>query len=661
MNIGKIISVEYDKFRVKLFHTTKTSTVSLNGQIYYFGNIGSFLKTNNATGDSIICEVVAVLDHSTESKLFSSYNLDSARELVIKPVGTLNKLGQFNMGVGIFPSIYSDVSIVKIDDIKSILSPVSEKKESNFNDGIHKEIEIGVSKNMINYKINLNINNLFNIHTAVLGNSGSGKSNTIAHILQEVFRKKDNHALGAKTILFDVNGEYQRAFIEGIPSEIETEFYKPNITEHTHTEFFLPYYLLNLDEWLAFLMASERTQKPFWDRVLQECFKFYKIFQVDNEKENSEIYVNYFTWKIRNILRNIISQADSDTAKITAAQGVIIKCKDIIEEVGQNQELTEFLDEVNKSCSIHYGNNDGQLSNYLIGLDIDEEQAIETNSERLKPGDYFDYRFLKTAVDIVLLEEEARGNSRIREFTSTMISRLDYFLNNPDCNFMRNAKSSYKNEEDYLNDCFGIAINKNKEHLIVIDSSEVGNDVLELLTSVISRMIFDYRKRKQGNERRKQPIHLILDEAHRYIKKDAEYILRENIFERIAREGRKFSYYLLISSQRPSELSSTVLSQCGNYIIHRIQNEVDMRYIYSVLPYYSDDYTTKIKQSVPGEALIFGNCVPMPLQVKVHKASPDPNSENCNISEEWYAAKERMKRTKPPKAKIGEDIDPMEN
>lgn len=95
MNIGKIISVEYDKFRVKLFHTTKNSTVSLNGQIYYFGNIGSFLKTQNATGDSIICEVVAVLDHSTESKMFSSYNLDSARELVIKPIGTLSKSNEF--------------------------------------------------------------------------------------------------------------------------------------------------------------------------------------------------------------------------------------------------------------------------------------------------------------------------------------------------------------------------------------------------------------------------------------------------------------------------------------------------------------------------------------------------------------------------------------
>ena len=127
-----------------------------------------------------------------------------------------------------------------------------------------------------------------------------------------------------------------------------------------------------------------------------------------------------------------------------------------------------------------------------------------------------------------------------------------------------------------------------------------------------------------------------MDEAHRYIKKDAQYILRENIFEKIAREGRKYSLYLLLSSQRPSELSGTVLSQCGNYIVHRIQNEFDLKYVYSVLPYFSADFENKIKQSVPGEALIFGNCVPMPLQVKIPRANPDPDSDNCKISEEWF-------------------------
>ena len=202
---------------------------------------------------------------------------------------------------------------------------------------------------------------------------------------------------------------------------------------------------------------------------------------------------------------------------------------------------------------------------------------------------------------------------------------------------MRIEEADYLNYVDYLNKVLGISDNGTiTKQLITIDSSEVGSDALELMTSVVSRMIFDYRKSKYGDDRQKNPIHLILDEAHRYIRKDADYILRENIFEKIAREGRKYSLYLMVSSQRPSELSQTVLSQCGNYIVHRIQNEVDMKYIYSVLPYFSEDYITKIKQAVPGEALIFGNCVPMPLMIKVTEANPAPNSKNCDICTEWF-------------------------
>lgn len=634
MNIGKIISVEYDKFRVKLFHTTKTSTISIKGQVYYFGNIGSFLKCENVTGDRIICEVVSVLDHISESKLFSDFNLDSSRELVIKPVGSLSKANRFSMGVGIFPSIYSDVGIVTIDELQSILSPIDEVKDIEQEDIVHNEISIGYSKNLINYNVKINIDKLFNIHTAVLGNSGSGKSNTIAHILQDIYRKDSLSAIGAKTILFDVNGEYHKAFSKNLQNDIDVIFYKPNNNLPEFEEFHLPYYLMSLEEWLAFLMASERTQKPFWDKVLQESFKFYKIIQ-NQEAESTAKFSNYFKWKIRNILTNIMSQADNDTSKITAAQGVIIKCRNIVAESGIALDINEFLNELHSNCVLNYGKNDGHLISYLNEAPINEELAVETDSERLHTGGYFDFKFLKTAVDIVLLEEEAKGNSRIREFTSTMLSRLDYFLNNPDCLFMKNCQTQYTKEE-YLKSYFGLCNTNLKNQLIIIDSSEVSTDILELMTSVVSRMIYDYRKSKNGIERIQSPVHLLLDEAHRYIRKDVEYIIKDNIFERIAREGRKFSLYLLISSQRPSELSSTVLSQCGNYIIHRIQNEADMKYILSVLPYFSSDYVTKIKQLVPGEALIFGNCVPMPLLVMVTQANPDPSSENCSISKEWF-------------------------
>lgn len=676
MKIGKIISVEYDKFRVRLFHTTRNSTVNIDGKVYYFGNIGSFLKTINSSGEYIMCEVVSVVDWvSKDNQIYSTYNLDSSREIIIKPIGTLED-EKFCMGVGIFPSLYSDVEIVTYKDLDTILS----YNDSEVAEGVHSTFSIGNSKNLINYTIDIDINRFFNIHSAVLGNSGSGKSNTIAHILHEIYRKQQNEAFGAKTIIFDANGEYPKAFGDDahLNNDIEKVFYKPNIKngDETYKPFFLPYYLMSLDEWLSFLMASERTQKPFWDRVLQESYKFYKIFNTNDGKE-SKRFANYVKWKLRQMLFNIVSRIDSDTSKMTAAKGAITMLRTTCDgNLGDDadkevlNDLSNFLTICDLLCVVTYGNNHDSLSNALNSftatggvqkyvhlrnlkegyeaeladnpkanafLQIDESDALQIDQEKLQPGTYFDYHYLRTAVDMVLLEEEARGNLHIRDFTSTLMSRLDFFLYNQECAFMRIDTPDYKDSLDYLDKMLGVSDgdNRNKQ-LITIDSSEVGTDALELMTSVVSRMIFDYRKRKLGDSRQHRPIHLILDEAHRYIRKDADYIMSENIFEKIAREGRKYSLYLIISSQRPSELSQTVLSQCGNYIVHRIQNEVDMKYIYSVLPYFSEDYITKIKQAVPGEALIFGNCVPMPLMVKVTEAIPAPNSKNCNIKDEWF-------------------------
>lgn len=648
MKIGKIISVEYDRFKIRLYNDAKTSTVSIKGHVYYYGNIGSYLKTMNSIGESILCEVIAILDYNVTNTEYSRFNLDSSRELMVKPIGVLDKDKGFSLGIGIFPSLYSDVEIVTIEDIDSILS-----KNKDINDGIHTSLVLGYSKSMINYKVQLNINKLFNIHTAVLGNSGSGKSNTIAHILQEIYRKENNYAIGAKTILFDVNGEYAKAFnaTANLNSNVEEVFLKPNIPEkNTYNRFTLPHYLMNLDEWLAFLMASEKSQKPFWSNVLQETYKFHSIFSQESSDDASKSYLNYFKWKILSIINMVNSTVDSDTSKITAARGIILRCKEVVlqtlelrkKELSEDEvskDLIDFLNEADSNCGISYGDNNGSLAAFISDQSnlIDNTKAIEINEKKLKSGEFYDYHFLKAAVDIVLMEEEARGNLRIREFASTLLSRLDFFLNNPECTFMREGGSAiYRNTEDYLHQIFGIQNKKKEKQLVIIDTSELESDTLELTTSVISRMLFDFRKKQNEEYRRKQPIHLILDEAHRYIKRDEQYILRHNIFERIAREGRKYAIYLIVSSQRPSELSSTVLSQCGNYIIHRIQNDLDMKYIYSVLPYYSEDYPMKIRQLVPGEALVFGNFVPMPLLVKVIEANPHPNSDNCIINEEWF-------------------------
>lgn len=637
MKIGKLVSIDYSQIKVKIASDIRGGSVNLHGNTYYFGNIGSYLKIKNSVDETIICEVVSIFD-SDHHKEINSYDVESNRELLLKPIGTINKVHDFSLGVGIFPSLYSDVSIVTQDDIALILQ-VSNKSKIDDGRQIHRSFSLGVSKNLINYPIDISINRFFNIHSAILGNSGSGKSNTIAHIIQDIHGKKSNSANGSRILMFDVNGEYKSAFEDNTDSELTVTFCKPNIDSAVdgYNPFYLPHFLLSLDEWSAFLLATEATQRPFWNKVLQESFRFYRIGNSDLRER--EKFVNYLRYRVCELIYSALRQADTDTARITTAASILGSITSIIQSdrslLDSSVELISDIDSLKLACSISYGGNNNQLEKATnnVAERIDFEKVNDVINSRVKTGEFFDYKFLKIAAELILLEEDARGNKQIRGYTATMLTRLDYFLENPDCEFMRES-DGVSSVDDYLKNIW--KQDQDKTHLVIIDTSELSPDILETLTSVTSRLLFDERKKLTGDARRKGPVHLILDEAHRYIKNNYDYLLKENIFEKIAREGRKYSFYLLISSQRPSELSETVLSQCANFIIHRIQNEKDMHYIRAILPYFSDDFTNKIKQSLPGEALVFGNCVSMPLNLKIHKAKPSPNSENCIITEEWF-------------------------
>lgn len=642
MSIGKVVSINFNQFKVKIFSEITGGSVNINGDTYYFGNIGSYLKTVNAIGESIVCEVVSIFDSDLYNEA-KAFNVDGCRELMLKPIGTINKENKFSLGVGIYPSLYTNVDIITNEDMHIVLSNEYDVNEPE----IHKSFNLGISKNLINYPISISIDDFFNIHSAVLGNSGSGKSNTIAHIIQSIYRKKENSAKGSKLIIFDVNGEYKQAFKKDLNEEITIKYFKPNLKKENsddHIEtFYMPHFLMSLDEWSSFLLATDATQRPFWDKVLQESYKFYKIST--SKDEDSKKFINYLRYKLCMLLSSVLSQADTDTSRITTAGALILKIKDIINSDKslktkcEKEGLFADINKLHSNCTIMYGQNNDKLDLAVksINKKIDYKEIQEIFDEKLDDGTFFDYKFLKISAEMILLEEDAKGNRLMRGYTSTMLNRLDYFIYNNDCKFMREIPDDLeiKNVDSYFEYLWGKDA-QTKTQLIIIDTSELSIDVLETLTSVLSRLIFSQRKELLNDERRKKPVHLILDEAHRYIKKDYKYLLRENIFEKIAREGRKYSLYLLISSQRPSELSETVLSQCGNFIIHRIQNEVDMRYINAILPYFSDDFINKIKQSVPGEALIFGHCVSMPLHVIINKSNPEPNSKNCEIAKEWF-------------------------
>ena len=235
------------------------------------------------------------------------------------------------------------------------------------------------------------------------------------------------------------------------------------------------------------------------------------------------------------MLAGILSRTDSDTSKITSAQGLLASIQAILTSLKNEQNRSALanifttIKEYQGACTIDYGKNDNKLSEKIkeqIGK-IDFEKISDVIETRLPYGQYYDYKFLKIAAEMTLIDEEAKGNRRIREYTSTMFSRLDYFLENPECTFMRiNSSKMGNNRDEYLRKIGVLNGKRSSKFLLTIELSALGNDTLELVTGVLTRMIFDYRKERTGDDRRKNPIHLILDEAHRYIRKDKEYILK---------------------------------------------------------------------------------------------------------------------------------------
>lgn len=202
---------------------------------------------------------------------------------------------------------------------------------------------------------------------------------------------------------------------------------------------------------------------------------------------------------------------------------------------------------------------------------------------------------------------------------------------------------------DYYSKNIDAKNNKGKNHQIIIfDMSLLASDILENVTALLGRLILEFLQRmgKNKEERGKFPIVLVLEEAHNYIPEKNQSGNKESIskiiFERIAREGRKFGLSLVVSLQRPSELSKTVLSQCNSFIVHRIQNPEDQRYIQTIVPSINEDFLKQLPSLAQQTALIFGDCVRAPAQLFINFADPLLDSRDPKFMKHWLCLDEKM-------------------
>jgi DNA helicase HerA-like ATPase len=246
-------------------------------------------------------------------------------------------------------------------------------------------------------------------------------------------------------------------------------------------------------------------------------------------------------------------------------------------------------------------------------------------------------------LDFAILYEEAHGNRQIRDYCSQMFTRFKSLRDRSEYAFMRydiEPGKAIPTMGAFLEQLLGLTFNGDhwlkRNQIIVVDMNAVEDEVVELVSSVLARMIF--RQLRQAEPRNRFPVHLLLEEAHRYISESpSKYAIdASKIYERIAKEGRKYGLFLLVASQRPSELSKTVLSQCSNFVVHRIQNPDDLSQIRQMTPFISEAVLKRLPSLPKQHALVFGTSVNLPTTFKVREAKPLPKSDDAKIAKLWF-------------------------
>ncbi len=508
------------------------------------------------------------------------------------------------------PSLDSKVRTITKEEVPLIL-------------GDHKPgyMPLGVSPFYNDYPVYLNVNNFFSNHFAIFGNSGSGKSCGVSRIIQNMFNDKELSPYKSNLVMFDSSSEYYNAFINlnQIDSNYNYRFYSTNEAEGIGEKLRIPIWLLNVDDLCLLLQITNHSQIPIIERMLKLAMIF------SETGENSDDYKNHL---IAKAIMTILYTNETAPNKRNEIFSILGSCstpqfslETPIQGIGYTRKFREcFLID-----------NKGQFSESVLLTEyVTKFIKEEYDSYEPKGGVYYDLDTLEKALNFTLISEGWLRNENTYGDAVTLKVRLHSLIVGPNAKYFEYPE--YVDIEKYLSNL--LMSNGKKYQIVNINFDDVDDSFAKVLTKIFSRLIFEFSKALK--DRASIPFHLVIEEAHRYIQNDTDrYLLGYNIFERIAKEGRKYGVILGLISQRPVELSDTVISQCSNFLIFKMNHPNDVDYIRKMVPNISDEIIEKQKTLQPGTCLGFGMAFTIPLIVKLEMPNPEPKSGNCNVVDVW--------------------------
>lgn len=523
--------------------------------------------------------------------------------------------GRFTPGFNKKPSFKSVVRMINMQELEMVLGKQQITKAG--------QVYLGLSTLYPNYRINVEVNKFLNSHFAILGNTGAGKSFTVSRMIQNFFTSSSFTPTKANIFIFDAYGEYNHAF-ETLSQTNPMLGYK-SYTTNTHFQnqeiLRIPLWLLDTDDIALLLGVEQANQIP----IIEKALKLVTLLR--NSNENVKAHKNDII--ARAVMDILMSGKDSSKirdqvmAVLTNFNTEDLNLDTPIVEPGYTRTLKQCLF-VDKS---------GKMQDVEIVVDLVSKFMIE-NLELKKPDGTIPFTLsdLEKAMDFALISEGVLKSDKVFDYANILSVRLhalasgDYkeYFNYPEMvdkkNFIQNLITTAQGK---------------KAQIINFNINYVDDRFAKVLVKIMSKMLFSFTL--ENEQRASIPFHILIEEAHRYVQNDIDTeILGYNIFDRIAKEGRKYGILLGFITQRPSELSETAISQCSNFLVLRTLHPKDLNYIKNMIPSVSEDIMENLKTLQPGVCMAFGSAFQIPVSIKFDKPNPEPLSNNADIEKLWY-------------------------
>ena len=480
---------------------------------------------------------------------------------------------------------------------------------------------LGESSIYKGFNINLPIDDFFANHSAIIGNTGSGKSCGVTRILQNIIINSEKRPVNSHFVIFDAYGEYKNAFTKMNSVNMNFKKYTTSIEEVDELMLKIPPNFLEVDDLAILLQVTDAMQLP----VLEKTLKLVYIFTSEDEK-----VIEYKNDIIAKCLLDILTSGksagqirDQIIAVLTSYNTESLNLESIIRQPGYDRTLKQCLliDEHGKLNAISL------VTEFL-------KKFTRLNLDNIMIN--YDYTYtlddLYYALEFALLSEGTINSSESYSKNNILKTRLQTIINSDYKSIFEVNK--FMTKESFIEDIFKTDIGENVQ-LIDINLSHVDDRFAKVLTKLFSKLFFNYTNRLQN--RGSFPINIILEEAHRYVQNDNDInIIGYNIFDRITKEGRKYGTLLTFITQRPCELSSTALSQCSNFIVFRIFHPNDFEIVKNISTNVDMESLEKLKTLNSGTCLAFGTGFKIPLLVNLELPSPMPESTSLKLSELWY-------------------------